>query len=664
MFKALLWKEWRQLASLRWVGLGLGALLPIAALTFASGARQRWMPFVHGGRAYSAEEILVEAIPLLFVLGLWPLVTLLVTTQSFSGDRAAGTESFLIERPVPRGRIWRSRVVAALGSVATVVAGSTVAWWLLVATRTSPPGGLFVQALRNLGLGGSGSIVASFLAGMVAAALVGSPLAALLLGVVLVAIPVYVAISLGAWSSMALVGPWPVGLLAPGVLAIAYPLASFLACCRGEPAGRGRITRALATLGVGLVVTGLLFVVGTLAALRVSARELHGGAAIEASPAGEAVFVASGGWNTMRGGWIVDLERAKLVRFLPPPLWGPRCWSPDGRRLAVPTSSGPLGSGEPSERIEFCDPAGRPAGRTVQLGERQTVSGMAWMGNRLVLLLSEGMFPEQDRFPSSLRIQDPDRGDSRVAPGPDLALVAGFAGPVEDGRLFLVVRNRGKRAGVRGIGYRLLAVDPETAQLGSDSLVEDVGQPTSAAEALSPSGRFWILDRRPRDAQAPAVLDLRTGKEVPVEGLVRETARWLRGDILLWTVRGRDETRLLRATLGETPAVLRRFDGPVEVEVSPDRRRILVSVLEISGGLAAGADEPPRPKPLESLVYEAGTGRWVQLATWPSHGTIGRSERTAWAGPTTLARTGPGFLALESLAAPGRLRAVIGSATD
>ena len=116
MLRTLLWKEWRQLRQLRWVGAGLGMLLPMVALTAPTAARQGWIPFTQAGRGYSSNEVLMEALPLALVFGLWPLLALLMTSQSFSGDRSAGTESFLLERPVERSSVWLARTIASFGS--------------------------------------------------------------------------------------------------------------------------------------------------------------------------------------------------------------------------------------------------------------------------------------------------------------------------------------------------------------------------------------------------------------------------------------------------------------------------------------------------------------------------------------------------------------------
>ena len=126
MFRALLIKEWKQLRTLRWVGLCLGALLPPFLLVVAEAAKRGRLPFGQISD-YSVEQLLTTALPFL-AAGLWGLLALLFTAQSFAGDRAAGTETFLLERPVPRNRVWWARLVAALGSLLLSIAVHVILW--------------------------------------------------------------------------------------------------------------------------------------------------------------------------------------------------------------------------------------------------------------------------------------------------------------------------------------------------------------------------------------------------------------------------------------------------------------------------------------------------------------------------------------------------------
>src|SRR5512139_2948104 len=106
MLRALVWKEWRQLRALRWAGLALGLVLPVAFLAGAEAAK-RGLLFGRIGENASA-TIFLEVFPVTIALALWPLMALLLVSQAFAGDRAAGVEAFLLDRPVPRSRAWLS----------------------------------------------------------------------------------------------------------------------------------------------------------------------------------------------------------------------------------------------------------------------------------------------------------------------------------------------------------------------------------------------------------------------------------------------------------------------------------------------------------------------------------------------------------------------------
>ena len=106
MFRALVVKEWKQLRMMRWVSVGLALLVPFFLVAGAEGAQQGWLPFDNLS-TYSMHTLMMEALPA-FLIGLWGLLALLFTAQAYTGDRADGTEEFLLARPVPRRRIWQA----------------------------------------------------------------------------------------------------------------------------------------------------------------------------------------------------------------------------------------------------------------------------------------------------------------------------------------------------------------------------------------------------------------------------------------------------------------------------------------------------------------------------------------------------------------------------
>lgn len=653
MARVLLWKEWRQLRQLRWVGSGLALVLALVALTAPAGARHGWIPFVHAGRAYSSTEIVMEALPIALALALWPLIALLMTAQSFAGDRAAGTELFLLERPVARSQVWLARIAASFGSTAVVFVASSALWWLLAVTVASPKAGDWEEASKTMLAAGGATTVACLLGGMVAASILSQPLAALLLGVVLVMIPVQVATTLGAWSFQTKVGDIPVALVVPIFLMLVYPVASYRASCRGEPAGRGRVLRGVTTVVVGLLIAGLLFAASAVAAIRVLASRLDHGAGLTVSQAGGAMLAESA------GAWIVDLESADRVRFLPPPL-GVAAWSEDGSRVAVMTNSGPLGSAKAGMRLEFFDGRGGHAGRTLRFEDAYWTPWLRWAGDRVVWV--------NPSLKSASRIEtyDPTTGERS---GSDFDLSTwtfGLVGPTRDGKLYLAIPAGQPEKDEdgdfsRAIPYAVLPFDPVTGKLGDEPLVEDVGSPWLAERSLSRSGRYWIRGT-PVNGMA-VILDLETGTEIPVEGLNRGAA-WADNDVLVWVERG-PMSRVRWTSPGGTPVTLREWTGVwVGIEVSPDGRRLLVNVAQTERPVEDASGGPIRRRPLETWAYDVVGGDWQQLDAWPDREIEGVDYRTVWAGPETIARTGPGVLALESLSRPGDMRFVIGSASD
>jgi len=130
MLRALLRKEWLQLRSLRWVGFCLGALMPLLLVALAEAASRGLTPYGQLSD-YSSLDLFMDALPLMLV-ALWGLLALLICSQAFAGDRANGTEQFLLERPVPRSAIWRARLLASLASILVLLLSHLLLWAALV----------------------------------------------------------------------------------------------------------------------------------------------------------------------------------------------------------------------------------------------------------------------------------------------------------------------------------------------------------------------------------------------------------------------------------------------------------------------------------------------------------------------------------------------------
>jgi hypothetical protein len=259
----------------------------------------------------------------------------------------------------------------------------------------------------------------------------------------------------------------------------------------------------------------------------------------------------------------------------------------------------------------------------------------------------------------------------------------GLAGPTDDGRVF-VARAETEPPLQRGadktpeaqdkVPYALFRVDAESARLDATPVLRDSGIPWRAGRRLSPSGRYWLLDRNSGRCDVRPLLDLSTGKEILPE--VRSDARnWLAGDALGWKETDERETWLLLARPGDTPKAVRGWrDLDVSLHVSPDRKRILVETFPRRGGVSAedtrcklsetallARDLPVVSSP-GAAVYDVERGTWTDLEPWRTGDFVGVRWRRLWAGPRTLARTGPGFLALEYLDRPDVVRDVIGHA--
>src|SRR5215831_2958091 len=287
MFKALVWKEWRQLAHVRWGGLGLGAVLPLAFVAGAQLASHGWLP-TGTIKDYSSRDLMYELLPAAFALGLWPLIGLLLASQAFGGDRAAGTESFLLERPVPRGTVWRARLVATLASLLVVLAGSAVVG-LVFALLSGPPPEIGWTRWLILGCVGLGLALLASIGAMLAATLLPSPLGAVLLGGIFGGLPVLLAGEMTAGFPYARYGDLALGAVLPPLLVPGYVAASFLASARGEPAGRGRVRRGGSVAAGVLAAVVLTFIVGAPIAVRATAASgTHG---VLAAPGGGAALV-------------------------------------------------------------------------------------------------------------------------------------------------------------------------------------------------------------------------------------------------------------------------------------------------------------------------------------------------------------------------------------
>jgi ABC-type transport system involved in multi-copper enzyme maturation permease subunit len=666
MFRALLWKEWRQLALIRWGGVGLGALLPLA---FTAGAELSARGLLPTGRVtgYAPRDLMYELLPAALALGLWPLIGLMSAVQAFAGDRAAGTEPFLLERPVPRTRTWCARLAASFLTLTVVLAGTAAIAAAAAAIAGVPPstGWLRWVAITSSGVG-IGSL--AYLGGVIGASLLSAPLGALLLGAVLGAIPVLLAAQLSIMFSYAAIGRFTLGLYVPTLLIPAFVVASWLACCRGEPAGRGRLKRALALLGASLAGVLLLFVVLAPVVVRANAR--LGNHSVQPAPSGNLAFVGAirgAGWG---GGWLVDVSTGARRQFFPPPV-SEIAWRPDSSQIAILTWSAPLGGVRGCQRIDIRSTDDGRLLRSFPLDDDSAAGGLAWADGGLVAVVAR----EKSKTPYEVEIEvlDPARGLRRSTGFRSQGWSVGLVGPVADGRVFARTTVSSKSGDGRFIprGYQLQPVDLVGARLGPP-LADASGKPITFGGwplGLSRSGLFAKIVDVEDELAEPRIVDLRPNAG-PGSMPVAFGARWLPGDRLVWLNDLGERKRMFTGAPGAAPTALREWrNASVGLEPSPDGRAVFVSVLP-------GQPESPNPKRRapdpalfegsvtagtvpEELIYLPDENRFVSLGP-PFSDRANDQRYTVWAGERTLARIGLGLVAFEDIDAPAKRRYVIG----
>jgi hypothetical protein len=666
---ALLWKDWRQLRPLRWTGIALGLLLPLG-LALVTGATRVGMPLLGWTRSPSGPELFLDIIPVLLGLGLWPLWALVASIQAFGADRQAGTERFLLERPVRRSQVWRSRVAVATGEVLVQVLSSILAWQVLaLALAGLGPGSLAEAVLRSLGWAAL-TIPACFGAGALAASFGLPSLAALVAGGGLAALALLAGLIIDEWYYDGFLftrGSTASQIVSVAALAISLTV-SYLMFSRGEPMGRRRLRRGLAWLGTGLVLFTASFLVFTIALDRAHARWLldwswmlddRSYLKVRAAPARTAFLAVNG-----ESGWLIDLEARKRKVFLPPPLLPySYAWSADGRHLAVETESSPLGRWWLRRRVEILDRHGRPACPPLRPGEGEWIRSFAWYGDRLLVLLDS---PESRWWRIAALVPGSDEEPRTIAELESAAVY--LVSPAEDGRAYLALPDGDAGLGGSNSGESsekplphetpplgLFPLDPVTGEIGSSALVRDWWSFWSdfifREKRLSPSGRYWRL-RGSWDQEQIELVDLETGERrgLPVHG-ESVYPEWLVGDRLVWTEEREDRWHLVlggpageRRLLAESAA-----DIEMRTAVSPDKRKIWVGEMQVVEGrsrLRGGY-----------RVYDIESESWTEYA---APAGLEAGVRVEWAGPGTLALTSRSEIHLQRLEAPEEIRKVIG----
>jgi ABC-type transport system involved in multi-copper enzyme maturation permease subunit len=672
MHRALFWKEWRQLALIRWGGIALGAVLPVA---FTAGAEMAQRGLLPTGKvdAYAPRDLMYELLPASLALGLWPLMGLLCAAQAFAADRASGTETFLLERPVPRPAVWRARLFASLLTLALVMIG-TAAIAATAAGMTGAPPEIGWSRWIILAAAGVGIALLAYIGGMVAASVISAPLAAVLLGAVLGATPALLVAQLSTLFPYARIGMVFLGALLPAFLLPAFVAASWLASCRGEPAGRGRIRRAVTVLSGALVGVLVLFVV--LAPISTRANSRLGRHSVFPSATGQYAFVGSIANTSFGGGWIVDVATGAKRGFVAPPIQDV-AWSPDDKEFAIVTWAGPLGGVRANERIDIRSTRDGNLLRSFALTEDETVASLGWVKDGLAGIVADEPSRKKSRSPRiRVAVFDAATGARRdtgfESDRWNLQLLGG-----KDGKIFVrELAEESQIVGFRGRGYVLHPFDVAAAKV-EPPLTDAAGSVIQFAGwngGLSPSGRFARVLAAEADKARWRIVDLGHSAEA-TSWPSPPWARWLPGDRLVWKDDLEHRTRLFIGPPGAKPVALLEWqDAQVGIDVAPDGKSLFISVLPAPGGPAVDNETiPPDPSLFESpaeqgavpeeLVYLVDEDRFVRLKA-PFSIQPSDFRYTQWAASGTLARLAPGVVAFEDVKDPGHPRFVIGGPSD
>jgi ABC-type transport system involved in multi-copper enzyme maturation permease subunit len=645
MFRSLLAKEWRQLRLLRWSGIGLGLLLPFLLLALAGASDRGW---ISGSPTHSTPPVVLgEALPLVLAFGLWPLLALMIAAHALASDRAAGTDAFLLERPVSRSRVWLARVLVAVSTTLVIVAAHVAIWWGLSRLVGGPASAVGrAEWLGMMLLAGGVAVGVALTAGVAAGALARTPIQALLLGLVLAAVPVAIgALLCGRVFYGYRIEGLPVGAALPVLLPAGYVLASWVAECRGEPAGRGRTRRGVLVLVVALSAVPLVFAATVPVVLRWDARSGIGNTRFVPAPSGD-VTLALNDWQ--RAAWLIDTATGRKLRFFPPPVYA-AAWSPEGSRLAVLHGAGATGRFLSDPRLEILGPDGGPRRPAIDCRACRGWwdDGLFWAGDRVV---TPGFVNGRE----SVLIFDPATGDRQVVeiPPPVLRwhLLGAPEAPAGHGLYVLQLRSPRSRDRVTDSdgtapGALLRRLDVADASLGTALDLPEPGAGRFGAfrSRLSPSGRSWFRPGSLDGGTPAAVYDLETGASLTLDA--RE-AVWLSGDRLAWTRPvGEGRFDLVVGSPGEGRSV-RTFEGKwLWLKASPDRRRLLVT----------GA---PGRQVWTCVVGPAG--RVVEQVSLDDEWSDTWYNALQWAGPDRLGLIRQGALALLEPRADAEPEYVIG----
>ncbi len=565
MFSALLGKGLKQQRAIVAAGIGTGLLFALL-LWLAIGG-------LYGSRPVSAEDAIGSALSLVLALGIWPLWALLAFSQAFTGDRAAGTEPFLLDRPVPPRQLFVARLLAALAGWGAVAGGTFAMLWVLARTHGVATDGV-------LGAGGIGLAFSALAAcsALLAAALGAVSLAAALLGLLLGLAALAVAFQLFRafpvlFEALGWFTLWPAVLLV-----LAYPLVAWIAFTRGEPAGRGRTARAATVLALAVALIAVLFVAATPALIRAGYGTATGYFEVALAPGGGGAVL-----NAWRHLWIVDPATGARRRFIPP--WSSFLgWRADGALFAVATRATRLGGESRRERIAFYDAAGGRAAPDVELGRDAVqifglgMDGGLWIGDELFFVTAA-----DGEEPSLWRVR-PGEAEGRLEDARLPALTRPLRGS-SDGMLYLVSYPKRERAShpVKPSlteDAQLSRFDPRTGVL---TPLGPISPGRILYAGLAPSGRYWLVDAGDEQSARLVVRTMATGEEseYPLGDSALLEWEWLADDRLALVVEREGRAHLVLTGPGGNGAREELGSWPGRpawgwLQASPDGSMLLV----------------------------------------------------------------------------------------
>lgn len=641
MFRALWVKHWVQLRTLRWAGFGLCVVMPFFLWSGAAAAKRGWFPFTVGG--YSLTTLFGEALPAFAVL-LLAFLAVMFAAQAFAGDRSDGTDRFLLERPVPRTRVWQARILASLASIVWVSLGNAAYMLALVSiVNDGSVAGVFRNILMWVAAG-LGLAVLGILGGMAAGEMAQTPMQGVMIGVVLAALPIGAVMFLASVFQFVLIkdAVHLAYVLAP-ILPLALILASYRAGCLGEPSGNGRIKRGLVVLVVAVVLTPALFAAAAPWVLRSA---VQGGWPQGIAGGADRAVVIDGGYRE-NGGWMIDTAAGSRTRFLPPPVRS-TAYKADGSLLAVINEWGILGSVGPV-KLDLIDSSGRSVHSFPLEMDLDTYSrSVHWAGDRVLVLEWVGSTGGR------IQVIDPTRG-LLGAIAVDVARGQSWSvhGPTTDGAVYLH-----RLVGQDPRRYELSRLDLEGFTVEEPLLIEDDDLPTFARKRLSPSGRYWARMVYAEDVFTSYMLDLQTGERVDFPlGVI---AGWLSGDRLVRIERDGDGVRVVVEHAAGGEVLARSFPRGAGAIISPDRERFFVALSgsgtrHFSYPFYFGGDRSP----VTELFICDGT-RWTELDSLVG-GVADRYTILNWGGPNTLLATQENATAVADAKPGARWKPVIGN---